>query len=97
MAIYGYQAYDYYIKKKGIKLVGDDVQKSAIKEHINLLTEYSSYIEILTLLDKAKNVAKERKHNTVEKGDFTEALLQLQCGRPSDKAAAEKLESKRVI
>lgn len=74
---------DYYIKKKGIKLAGDDAQKSAIKEHINLLTEYSSYIEILTLLDKAKNVAKERKHNTVEKGDFTEALLQLQCGRPS--------------
>lgn len=74
---------DYYIKKKGIKLAGDDTQKAAIKEHINLLMEYSSYIEILTLLDKAKNVARERKHKAIEKGDFTEALLQLSCGRPS--------------
>lgn len=74
---------DYYIKKKGIKLAGDDTQKAAIKEHINLLMEYSSYIEILTLLDKAKNVARERKHKAVEKGDFTEALLQLTYGRPS--------------
>lgn len=74
---------DYYIKKKGIKLAGDDAQKAAIKEHINLLMEYSSYIEILTLLDKAKNVARERKHKAIEKGDFTEALLQLSCGRPS--------------
>lgn len=74
---------DYYLKKKGIKLSGDDAQKAAIKEHINLLTEYSSYIEILTLLDKAKNVARERKHKLVEKGDFTEALLQLSSGRPS--------------
>lgn len=74
---------DYYIKKKGIKLAGDSAQKAAIKEHINLLMEYSSYIEILTLLDKAKNVARERKHKAIEKGDFTEALLQLECGRPS--------------
>lgn len=74
---------DYYIKKKGIKLAGDDAQKAAIKEHINLMMEYSSYIEILTLLDKAKNVARERKHKAIEKGDFTEALLQLQFGRPS--------------
>ncbi len=74
---------DYYIKKKGIKLAGNDEQKSAIKEHINLLMEWCSYLEILTLLDKAKNVARERKHKEIEKGDFTEAYLQLTSGRPT--------------
>ena len=37
----------------------------------------------MTLLDKAKNVAKERKHKTIDKSDFTEAYLQLTTGRPS--------------
>lgn len=74
---------DYYLQKKGIKLAGNEEQKAAAKDHINLLTEHSSYIEILTLLDKAKNVARERKHKAVEKGDFTEALLQLSTGRPA--------------
>ena len=74
---------DYYIKKKNIKLAGDDKQKIETKNHINLLMERASYIEILTLLDKAKNVARERKHKTIEKGDFTEAFLQLTTGRPS--------------
>ena len=76
---------DYYIKKKGIKLSGDDIQKAQTKEHINLLTEHSSYLEILTLLDKAKNVARERKHPLISKSDFTEAYLQLTCGRASSK------------
>ena len=48
-----------------------------------MLTERCSYIEILTLLDKAKNVAKERKHKTIDKVDFTEAYLQLTTGRPA--------------
>ncbi len=74
---------DYYIKKKEIKLAGNVEQKSAIKKHINLLMERCSYLEILTLLDKAKNVARERKHNEIEKGDFTEAYLQLTSGRPA--------------
>ena len=73
----------YYIKKKNIKLSGDEQEQKEIKDHINLLTERLSYIEILTLLDKAKNVAKERKHKTIDKSDFTEAYLQLTTGRPS--------------
>lgn len=76
---------DYYIKKKGIKLAGNEQEKTEIKKHINMLTEHASYIEILTLLDKAKNVARERKHKLIEKGDFTEALLQLTTGRPASK------------
>lgn len=74
---------NYYIKKKNIKLAGDATEQTKIKEHLNLLMERASYIEILTLLDKAKNVAKERKHKEIEKGDFTEAYLQLTTGRPS--------------
>ena len=74
---------NYYIKKKGIKLAGDEQEQKQIKEHINLLTEWCSYIEILTLLDKAKNVAKERKHKNIAKADFTEAYLQLTTGRPA--------------
>lgn len=74
---------NYYIKKKNIKLFGDENEHQKIKEHINLLMERASYIEILTLLDKAKNVAKERKHKLIDKGDFTEAFLQLSTGRPS--------------
>lgn len=74
---------NYYIKKKNIKLAGDEEEQKLIKNHINMLTERSSYIGILTLLDKAKNVAKERKHKTVDKTDFTEAFLQLSTGRPA--------------
>lgn len=74
---------DYYIKKKGIKLDGDDAEKAKIKQHINMLMERACYIEILTLLDKAKNVAKERKHKNIDKSDFTEAFLQITSGRPS--------------
>lgn len=85
---------DYYIKKKNIKLAGDNAQREEIKKHVNILTERSSYIEIMTLLDKAKYVAKERKHKAVEKSDFTEALLQLECGRPS---SAKELEFRKEM
>lgn len=74
---------NYYLKKKGLKLAGNEDEQKKIKEHIKLLTERSSYIEILTLLDKAKNVAKERKHKAIDKTDFTEAFLQLTTGRPA--------------
>ena len=74
---------NYYIKKKKIKLTGDENEQKEIKDHINLISENASYIEILTLLDKAKNVAKERNHKTIDKTDFTEAYLQLVVGRPA--------------
>ena len=86
---------NYYISKKGIKLSGSEKEQNEIKEHINLLTEHLSYIEILTLLDKAKNVAKERKHKTIDKSDFTEAYLQLTTGRPS--GAQEPQYRKEIV
>lgn len=60
-----------------------------------MLTERCSYIEILTLLDKAKNVAKERKHKNTEKADFTEAYLQLTTGRPA--SAQDPLYRKQLV
>lgn len=86
---------NYYIKKKGIKLAGDSEEQQKIKSHINMLTERCSYIEILTLLDKAKNVAKERKHKNTEKADFTEAYLQLTTGRPA--SAQDPLYRKQLV
>ncbi|MCQ2754389.1 MAG: AAA family ATPase, partial [bacterium] len=73
---------DYYLDKKNIKLNGSESEQIKTKEHINRLTENASYIEILTLLDKAKHVAKERKHAEITRTDFTEAYLQLEYGRP---------------
>ena len=85
---------NYYIKKKGIKLAGDAEEQKQIKDHINMLSEWCSYIEILTLLDKAKNVAKERKHKYIDKADFTEAYLQLTTGRPA--SAQEPMHRKQL-
>ncbi|MCQ2739010.1 MAG: AAA family ATPase [bacterium] len=88
---------NYYLKQKNIKLAGDNIEQDKTITHIISLTEYSSYIEILTLLDKVKHIAKERKHeqNGIEKGDFTEAYLQIECGRP--RVAQNPQYSKEII
>lgn len=86
---------NYYLKKKKITLSGNAEEQKQIKEHINMLSEWCSYIEILTLLDKAKNVAKERKHKTIDKADFTEAYLQLTTGRPA--SAQEPPHRKQLV
>ena len=86
---------NYYLKKKKITLSGNAEEQTQIKEHINMLSEWCSYIEILTLLDKAKNVAKERKHKTIDKADFTEAYLQLTTGRPA--SAQEPPHRKQLV
>ncbi len=86
---------NYYIKKQGIKLAGDEKEQQKIKDHINMLSERASYIEILTLLDKAKSVAKERKHKAADKADFTEAYLQLTTGRPS--SAQDPITRKELV
>ncbi len=86
---------NYYLKKKKITLSGNAEEQKQIKEHINMLSEWCSYIEILTLLDKAKNVAKERKHKTIDKADFTEAYLQLTTGRPA--SAQEPQHRKQLV
>lgn len=87
---------DYYVKKKNIKIAGKD--GAAQKEILNGLadtTKWFSFIEILTLLDKAKSVAKERNHKEIDKADFTEAYLQLTTGRPAVKTIPE--HEKRIV
>lgn len=74
----------YYAKKKGLKLAGETPEaKQEIINSIASTTNFFSFIEILTLLDKAKNVAKERSHKVIDKSDVTEAYLQLTTGRPA--------------
>ena len=75
---------EYYLKKKNIKLnAKDSSEKTSLIEKFAELTEYMSLIEIMTILDKVKNVSMERNHNLTDKSDFIEALLQIQCGRPA--------------
>ncbi len=75
---------EFNIKKQGIKLAGkDDAQKKEVLDFVAQITEYFPHVYILGLLDKAKNVAKERGHKAIDKADFTEAYLQLTTGRPA--------------
>lgn len=74
---------DYYLNKKNIKLDSkNETEKNSLLENFSELTDGMSLIEIMTLIDKVKNVSKERNHKVINKSDFIEALLQLQCGRP---------------
>ncbi len=75
---------NYYIKKNKLKIAGEtEEEKNAIINNIAETTAYFSVVNLMDLLDKAKNVAKERNHKAIEKGDFTEAYLQATSGRPS--------------
>ncbi len=74
---------DYYLNKKNVKINAKTLKdKQALLESVSELTEYMSMIEIMTLIDKVKNVSKERGHRVTDKSDFIEAFLQIACGRP---------------
>ena len=74
---------DYYLDKKKIKIdAKSEKERQDLLNSFSELTEYMSMIEIMTLLDKVKNVSKERGHKSTDKGDFIEAYLQIACGRP---------------
>lgn len=74
---------DYYLNKKNVKInAKTPQQRQTLLDSFSELTEYMSMIEIMTLIDKVKNVSKERGHKVIDKGDFIEAYLQITCGRP---------------
>ena len=74
---------DYYLNKKNVKIdAKTSKDRQALLESFSELTEYMSMIEIMTLIDKVKNVSKERGHKVTDKSDFIEAYLQIECGRP---------------
>jgi len=71
------------LKSQNIMLPEDKKIQDLIINQIVRTTEYSSLSEIKLLIKKAKSVAKERKHNIIDKSDFTEAFLRLSVGRVS--------------
>ena len=75
---------DYYSNKKNLKIDAKNIESRQIMlDSLSELTEGMSMIEIMTLIDKAKNVSKERGHKLTDKSDFIEAYLQITCGRPA--------------
>ena len=71
------------LKKQKVTLPTNTQDK---EEVINLLvrtTEFASRTDIKLLIEKAKHVAKERRHDIVDKSDFTEAYLRKSAGRVS--------------
>lgn len=71
------------LEKQNIKLPEDKKVQDLIINQIVRTTEYSSLSEIKLLIKKAKSVAKERKHDVIDKSDFTEAYLRQTVGRVS--------------
>lgn len=71
------------LKKQKVKLPEDSKEQKLIISQLVRTTEFASLTDIKLLIEKAKHVAKERKHDFVEKGDFTEAYLRKSVGRVS--------------
>lgn len=72
------------IKKSGLKIAGEtEADKNAA---IKLMAETADgfpFVYLVNLVNKMKTVAFERGHKQIEKGDVTEAYLQLTTGRPA--------------
>lgn len=71
------------LKKQKVRLPEDPKVQELIINQLVRTTEFASLTDIKLLIEKAKHVAKERKHDFVEKGDFTEAYLRRSVGRVS--------------
>lgn len=75
---------EHLVKKGKLKLAGaTEAERKDLTRLISEITEYGSMIELTNLVQKAKTVASERKHSSVEKTDFVEAYLRLNTGRAS--------------
>jgi len=91
-----YEILSYYAKKKKLKLAGEtQEEKDALIRNVAETTEGFPFIMLKLLLDKAKNVAIERKHKVIDKADFTESYLQITSGRPSSKQ--DSLHRKEIV
>ena len=71
------------LKTSKIRLAGSAEERKAIVTYVSDISDRFSYIELKRLLRKAVSVAEERGHKILNKGDFTEAYLQMITGRPS--------------
>lgn len=71
------------LKASKVRLAGSVEERKAIVAYVSDISDRFSYIELKRLLRKAVSVAEERGHKILNKGDFTEAYLQMITGRPS--------------
>ncbi len=72
------------LKECDIQLeAGDTEEKDRLIQKLVKLTEYMSFVEIKTMIDKAKQITAERGKNKSTMGDFIESYLQISTGRTS--------------
>ena len=72
------------LKESDIQLeAGDPEEKDRLIQKLVKLTEYMSFVEIKTMIDKAKQITAERGKNKATMGDFIESYLQISTGRTS--------------
>lgn len=73
-----------FIKKVGLKIAGEtNADKEAVVKLMAETADGFPFVYLVNLVDKIKTVAFERGHKQIEKGDVTEAYLQLTTGRPA--------------
>lgn len=73
-----------FIKRRGLKIAGEtEADKKAVIKLMAETTDGFPFVYLVNLVDKVKNVAFERGHKQIDKGDMTEAYLQLTTGRPA--------------
>lgn len=71
------------LEKQKAKLTDNETEREEIITQLVRTTEFASRTDIKLLIEKAKHVAKERKHDLIEKSDITEAYLRKSVGRVS--------------
>ena len=72
------------LKESDIQLeAGDTEEKDRLIQKLVKLTEYMSFVEIKTMIDKAEQITAERGKNKSTMGDFIESYLQISTGRTS--------------
>ena len=82
-------------KREKIKLAGSPSEQANIIEYAAEISGGFPFIYLQNLTKKAASIASERGHKAVDKGDFTEAYLQITTGRPSSKKINE--HEKRIV
>lgn len=84
---------EYYIDKDG-RVISDtyEGEKDEILNTIAETTQFFTVVDLIDLLDKANIISKENNKEAIDKTDFTEAYLQITCGRAdtSDISEARK-------
>ncbi|MBO5947521.1 AAA family ATPase [bacterium] len=85
-----------YLDKNNIELEAvNDAEKAELLKMFAETTEGFPFVELMSLMNKTKNLIKERGHEKLSKADFVEAFLQVRTGRPSSVQTSE--HRKRIV